>query len=100
MAHAADAQRGYKCSDEKRRAILNAARDIIEDKGLSHMSAKMIAQRAHISRGTLYYYYEDKNALVDAIIDDYIEDLAEALAIWEETRPKASTAPRSEARSS
>lgn len=81
MAQTTVMQGTYKNPGEKKRAILDAARSIVEDKGLSHLSTKMVAEHAHVARGTLYRYYEDKNALIDAIADDYIEDLAIDLEI-------------------
>lgn len=78
-------KRTYKHSDERRREIILTARDLIEEHGLSHVSIKDVSEATGVSRGALYYYFEDKNALVKAIIEDYIEDLAEAVGHWEET---------------
>jgi len=83
-----DGKRGYLHADERRSEILACARDMIEERGLSKVSMKDLARESGISRGTVYYHFPDKDHLVDAVIDDYIEDLTEALAIWEETRPK------------
>lgn len=76
-------KRQYKFSEQRKSEIIESARDLIEERGLSHVSIKDVAAATGISRGALYYYYEDKDALVDAVLDDYIDDLMEALDHWE-----------------
>ena len=93
MVDQAKAKRTYKFSDDRKRDIVNAARDLIEERGLAHISNKEVAAQAGISRGALYYYYPDKNSLVEAVLDDYIDDLTEALELWEESRPKGMNRP-------
>ena len=39
---------------------------------------KDIAAEANVTRELVYYYFENKQAVIDAVIDDYVEDLVEA----------------------
>ena len=34
----------------------------------------------------MYYYFENKQAVVDAVLDDYVEDLVESVIVWNESR--------------
>ncbi|MEE0706492.1 MAG: helix-turn-helix domain-containing protein [Adlercreutzia sp.] len=66
--------------------ILVAARRLFEAHGVAATSMKAIAEEATVSRGLLYYYFPDKQALVDAVIDDYAEDMIESAMVWNELR--------------
>lgn len=46
--------------EERRQAILEAAVDVFVDEGYQFMSVEDIAQRAGVSKGTVYFYFEDK----------------------------------------
>ncbi|NBC03305.1 MAG: TetR family transcriptional regulator [Bacteroidetes bacterium] len=55
--------------ERKRRKdrILNAAISLIEEKGFEKTTMEEIAERAELSKGTLYLYYNDKASLYQAI---------------------------------
>ena len=40
----------------------------------------------------MYYYFENKQAVIDAVIDDYVEDLVESVLVWNESRVFGDTA--------
>ncbi|KCZ52444.1 TetR/AcrR family transcriptional regulator [Hyphomonas pacifica] len=48
-------------------AILEAAFQILEAEGLSNLTTNHIAERAGVSIGTLYQYFEDRDAILLAI---------------------------------
>ena len=50
-------------------AILEAAEDLIAAKGLSGAPLLQIAKRAGVAVGTLYNYFEDRDALVRALFE-------------------------------
>lgn len=58
-----------KKRERKRRKerILNAAISLIEEKGFEKTTMDEIAERAELSKGTLYLYYNDKASLFQAI---------------------------------
>ena len=64
-------------------AILDGAANVIHDRGLSSVSMSDIARAAGISRATLYKYYDDLDAVLEAwhrrVVDSHIASL-EAVA--------------------
>jgi AcrR family transcriptional regulator len=56
--------------DGKRRQILDGAMRVFLDKGFDAASMSEIARAAGVSKGTLYVYFEDKQALFDAIVQE------------------------------
>lgn len=52
------------------RAILNAARDEIGQRGFSDSSIAGITQRAGVALGTFYTYFDSKEALFQALVKD------------------------------
>jgi AcrR family transcriptional regulator len=63
-------------------AILDAAEEVIAEKGMTGASMSAIAARAGIAVGTLYNYYRDRDAMVRALFkarqSDMVPGLAEA----------------------
>ena len=66
--------------------IVQTARELFEERGVAHVSIASIAQRAGITRELVYYYFSGKQALIDAVIDDYVIDFAESISTWNENR--------------
>ncbi|GAA5150522.1 TetR/AcrR family transcriptional regulator [Pseudonocardia eucalypti] len=57
------------------RAILDAARTVLENDGYSAASTNKIARAARISPGSLYQYFPDKDAIVAAVVQEYTDQL-------------------------
>lgn len=72
--------------EQRRNDIVEAARQLYEERGLSRTSVKDIAERAGITRSLFYHYFPDKQAVTSAVLDDFIEDYIEALSIWNNER--------------
>ena len=72
--------------EQRRNDIVEAARQLYEERGLSRTSVKDIAERAGITRSLLYHYFPDKQAVTSAVLDDFVEDYIEALSIWNDKR--------------
>lgn len=89
--------RTYRREAERREEIIATARCLIEEHGVAGMTMSSVACNMGVSRGTVYRYFEDKDSLVDAVLDDYIADLTESLEIWEINREKGN--PRDSLRS-
>jgi AcrR family transcriptional regulator len=81
--------------DEKQQAILQAAAEEFAEKGFEGASINQIIERAGISKGSMYYYFEDKADLyittVRESIDRMVEqsggfdvDALEASTFWEQ----------------
>ena len=67
--------------EQRRSNIVEAARQLYEERGLSRTSVKDIAERAGITRSLFYHYFPDKQAVTSAVLDDI-----EALSIWNNER--------------
>lgn len=59
-----------------RRRILDAAQDVLEHDGLGGLSMRKVAASAGSKVMSLYRHVEDKDDLLDALIDDIYVDLA------------------------
>ncbi len=64
--------------------IMLAARVLFERHGVAHVPVKDIAREAQITRELFYYYYPDKQAVINAVVDDFVEDLVESARVWKE----------------
>jgi len=64
-----------------RRRILDAAHDCFERFGVGRTRIEDIAKQAGISRPLLYTYYSDRAGLIEAVINDELRRLTEALQL-------------------
>lgn len=55
----------------KEAGIVRAARDIFLESGFSGATMAQIARRAGVADGTLYTYFQNKEALAEAVISDF-----------------------------
>jgi AcrR family transcriptional regulator len=91
----AGAQRGRPRSAEADRAILNAAVDLLAERGLAAMSIEEVAARAGVGKATIYRRWSSKGLLaLDAFVTSFQEqqplpdtgtlrgDLIAALTAW------------------
>ena len=53
---------------KKSEKILDALQELLEEKSIQHISVSQIASRAGIGKGSIYYYFPSKDAIVDALI--------------------------------
>src|SRR5687767_8065695 len=53
--------------DDKREAIMAAALELFEERGFHGTAVPLVAERAGVGAGTLYRYFENKEALVNAL---------------------------------
>jgi TetR/AcrR family transcriptional regulator, repressor of fatR-cypB operon len=58
---------GRKAGGDKREAIMTAALDLFVERGFFGTAVPEIADRAGVGAGTIYRYFESKEALVNAI---------------------------------
>lgn len=59
-------------TSEKYDKILQAAIEVISEKGLDKTSISDIVKRAGVAQGTFYLYFRSKNALVPAIAENLL----------------------------
>ena len=63
----------------KRRQIMDGARTVFLAQGFDAASMGEIARRAGVSKGTLYVYFDSKEALFEAIVEEECRSTAEQL---------------------
>ena len=66
--------------------IMQAARALFERKGVRGTSVTAIAAEADITRELFYYYFANKQAVIEAVLDDYVADMVETVLVWNELR--------------
>jgi AcrR family transcriptional regulator len=70
-------RRGNRASgDDRERAILQTAEQLLEERPLSEISVDDLAKGAGISRPTFYFYFPSKDAVVLTMIDRLVADAA------------------------
>jgi AcrR family transcriptional regulator len=68
-------------------AILEATVQVLLDVGKERLTTTRVAHRAGVSVGTLYQYFPNKSALLQAVLRNHLESVAEALeAVCREER--------------
>ena len=71
---------------EKYNKILDALKELLETKELSTISVSEIAQTAGIGKGSIYYYFSSKDAILEALVArSYKEPLNTAKQLAEQT---------------
>ena len=73
--------------DRTRREIMEAAKDIIREKGHDALTVRYLAQVTGYSYTNLYYYFRDLPAFLWALRLDIIEDMIGELSVDSETVP-------------
>lgn len=76
-----EADRGKRArkTQDKRERILQAALKVISEKGYQAATMEMIAERAEVSKGLVYRYYESKETLVRELVNSMFDRLAERI---------------------
>jgi AcrR family transcriptional regulator len=74
---------------EKRRQILDGATRVFLNTGYEGASMSVIAQAAGVSKGTLYVYFTNKEALFNAVVENYCQIHAEHVfdSLYVDTAP-------------
>ena len=62
-----------------RAAIKNAAFELMAEKGLDKVSMREIAEKVHVTKPVLYYYFKNKEDLCSSIIEDHEKTFCEKL---------------------
>ena len=82
-------RRGPSKGDLKERAILESAERLLAQKSLYELSVDELARGAGISRPTFYFYFESKFAVVQALVEEIVEDTFAAALSWLERTTEA-----------
>ncbi len=79
---------------DTRDKLLTAAAEILKEKSFFEMTLSDVASKAGVSKGTLYYYYNNKNDLLFDAADRYLEGLSADLLSWVDDASKDTSMPR------
>jgi len=71
--------------EEKRETLLREAGREFAESGYEHASLNDIIERAGFSKGSLYYYFEDKQDLYETVITQAAEQITEEFGFSEES---------------
>ena len=71
--------------------IVVAARELYEEKGLAHTSIQDITNHVGVTRSLFYHYFQNKEEVTSAVLDQYITDFIEAMQHWHESRATSET---------
>ncbi|MBI2394120.1 MAG: TetR/AcrR family transcriptional regulator [Deltaproteobacteria bacterium] len=66
-------------ASDRRQAILDAALELFAERGFHGTAVPLVAERAGVGAGTLYRYFESKEALVNALYRSWKAALASSL---------------------
>ena len=77
QAHRATGKRGH---------LVQSARKLYEASGVRNTTVAAVCTEAGITRELFYYYFPNKDALTQAVLDDYVMDFTESVALWNESR--------------
>lgn len=72
-------RRTNRMGDATMRAILDAAKRILIEEGVSKFTIGHIAREAGVTKGTLLYHFHDKDQLLEHLMDEYVNHLEEKL---------------------
>lgn len=61
----------------KKEQILDISLSLFLEKGYDNTSISDIVTSLDIARGTLYYHFESKEAIIDAIIEQSVKEIVE-----------------------
>jgi AcrR family transcriptional regulator len=78
---------------ERRRSILRAARETFFRNGFHHATVDSVAERAEVSKGTVYLYFKSKESLLAHLLLDGLRELVGEL---ERAHAETSDAPAEE----
>ena len=80
--------------DDVEKLILNTMEELLMIKSVHDISLAEIAGKAGISKGTLYYHFKNKDEILFAIMDRYLDQQWQELQEWSSDQSKDTSLPR------
>jgi AcrR family transcriptional regulator len=78
--------------DKQRQAILQAVRELLEEKPFAELSVSTISDRAGVARSGFYFYFDSKYSVLAQILAEAIHELEELTQYFAPRRPDESPA--------
>jgi AcrR family transcriptional regulator len=63
-----------KAPEVRRMELIGAAEELFREKGCEQTSVSDIVKKVGVAQGTFYYYFDSKDAVLDAVLDHYLKD--------------------------
>jgi len=76
--------------DRHRQAIMQAVRDLLEDKPFAELSVSTISNRAGVARSGFYFYFDSKYSVLAQILAEAAEELEELTQYFAPRQPDES----------
>src|SRR5438067_13272754 len=67
--------------------LLNVAAQVFEEVGYATATTNAIAARSGVSIGSLYQFFPNKEAILDALVERYLDELQQVVFVLEENLP-------------
>lgn len=80
MCAASNQNSVYGDARARRRAVLDAAAELLDEGGYGALTNRAVAKRAHISTGLIYQYFVDKQDIFIALLHESQVELAEFIS--------------------
>ena len=62
-----------------RRRIMDAASELMVERGSTNFQMSEVSERCNMSKGSLYYYFRDRDELIGAIFDEYVDEQVQGM---------------------
>lgn len=72
--------------DDRRDEIVAAVRTLCAEQGVDRLSVSAVTERVGVTRSLFYHYFPDKEAAVEAALDEAIEQAMARIRAWNDTR--------------
>ena len=79
MARSPTTSRRQKEKEDRKEAILAAAREVFFEQGIRHATVDDIAARAEVAKGTVYLYFETKETILAHLLLEGLDTLGREL---------------------
>jgi AcrR family transcriptional regulator len=90
-SHAGDAEPGMqRRGDKQRQAILQAVRDLLQEKPFDELSVSTISVRAGVARSGFYFYFDSKYAVLAHLMAEAAQELEELTEYFAPRQPDES----------
>ncbi|MCL2043330.1 MAG: TetR/AcrR family transcriptional regulator [Treponema sp.] len=78
-------ERREREKNERRRAILNCARELILEHGVERVNMEEVARKAELSKATVYLYFPGKDVILQEIREEAAKDFLDHIKPFAET---------------
>lgn len=66
--------RVVKKAEDRREEIIKAARELFETKDYDKSTMQDIMEKLNIAKGTIYHYFQSKQALLEAVVENIVDE--------------------------